>query len=253
MELLGRLPEALRGGLDSVISGALAGGAPEPSWVAADDGYRAWVAEVAGRPVAERARGVVAAASANALVMAQRLGVGGAMWLPPSSLAAIEAFEAAAAAARPALEFDPAVVEALGTDAPIRIVSFADRRFWRVQLGDHALAVFLTELAVAVGAPPAILPWPALLLSDRLSVGVSEAWRELASSSGGAFPGLIFTESTVGAMGEGGVLQAVYSALAEGASEAEAAGSIGPQPVHELPQGRRVGWWTWAETQAPSR
>jgi hypothetical protein len=250
MELLGRLPEALRGGLDSVIAGALAGGAPEPAWVAADDGHGAWVAEVAGRPAAQRGRGVVAAASADALAMAQRLGVGGAMWLPPSSLAAIEAFEAAAAAAPPALEFDPAVVEALGTDAAIRIVSFAGRGFWRVQLGDRALAVLLTELAAAVGAPAAILPWPALLLSDRWAVDVSEAWRELASSSGGAFPGLIVTPLTVGTMGEVGVLQAAYRALVGGGSEAEATGSIGPQPVHELPQGRRVGFWTWEEDQA---
>ena len=93
MELLGRLPDALSGGLDNVIAGALAGGAPEPSWVAVDDGSGAWVAKVAGRPAAQRVRGVVAAASADALVAAQRLGVGGAIWLPPSSLAAIEAFE----------------------------------------------------------------------------------------------------------------------------------------------------------------
>ncbi len=250
MELLGRLPEALRGGLDSVISGALSGGAPEPSWVAADDGYGVWVAEVAERPAAQRAAGVVAAASADAVAMAQRLGVGGAMWLPPSSLATIEAFKAAAAAAPPALEFDPAVLEALGAEAPVRIVSFADREFWRVQLGERALAVLLKELAAAIGAPAAILPWPALLLSSRLPAGVSEAWRESASSIGGAVPGLIITELTVGAMREGGMLQAAYRALVGGASEAEVAGSIGPHPVHELPQGRRVGWWTWKEDQA---
>ena len=252
MELLGRLPEALRGGLDSVISGALAGGAPEPSWVAADDGSGDWVSEVAGRSGAQRARGVVAGASADAVAMAQRLGIGGAMWLPPSSLAAMEAFEAAAAAALPALDFDPAVVEALGADAAIRIVTFGDRGFWRVQLGDRALAVLLAELAGAVGAPAAIVPWPALLLSDRLAVGTSETWRGLTSSSGGAAPGLIATDLTVGAMGERGVLQAAYKALVDGVSEAEAGGSIGPQPVHELPRGRRVGWWTWEEDQAPS-
>ena len=42
MELLGRLPKALRGGLDSVIAGALAGGAPKPSWVVVDDGDRGY-------------------------------------------------------------------------------------------------------------------------------------------------------------------------------------------------------------------
>jgi len=252
MERLGRLPEALRGGLDSVISGALAGGAPEPSWVAADDGSDTWVVEVAGRPAAQRVRGVVAASSAGALATAQRLGVGGAMWLPPSSLAAIEAFEAAGAAAPPALEFDPAVVEALGTDAAIRIVSFADREFWRVQLGDRALAVLLAELGAVIGAPTAIVPWPALLVSDLLPVGVSEAWRELVSENGGAVPSLIATDLTVGAMVEGGVLQAAYRALVNGALEVEAAGSIEPQPVYELPQGRRVGWWTREKDQAPS-
>jgi hypothetical protein len=244
MELLGRLPDALRGGLDNVIAGALAGGAPEPSWVAADDGSGAWVAEVAGRPAAQRVRGVVAAASADALVTAQRLAVGGAMWLPPSSLAAIEAFGAAGAAATPEFEFDPAVVETLGTNVPIRIVSFGDREFWRVQLGDRALAALLAELAAVVGAPAAILPWPALLVSDRLGVGASDAWQELASRRGGAVPDLIVTPLTVSAMGEVGmVLDAAYTALLEGVSQAEATGSISLQPVHELPQGCRVGWW----------
>jgi hypothetical protein len=252
MELLGRLPDALRGGLDNVIAGALAGGAPEPSWVAADDGSGAWVAEVAGRPAAQRVRGVVAAASADALVTAQRLAVGGAMWLPPSSLAAIEAFETAGAAATPEFEFDPAVVETLGTNVPIWIVSFGDREFWRVQLGDRALAALLAELAAVVGAPAAILPWPALLLSDRLGAGASEAWRELTSKRGGAVPDLIVTPLTASAMGEGMVLDVAYKALLDGVSQVEAADSIRLKTVYELPQGRRVGWWTWAETQAPA-
>ena len=251
MELLGRLPDALSGGLDNVIAGALAGGAPEPSWVAVDDGSGAWVAKVAGRPAAQRVRGVVAAASADALVAAQRLGVGGAIWLPPSSLAAIEAFETARAAVLPEFEFDPAVVETLGTNVPIRIVSFGDREFWRVQLGDRALAVLLAELAAVVGAPAAILPWPALLLSDRLGAGASQAWRELATKMGGAVPDLIVAPLTVSAMGKGMVLDAAYAALLEGMSQVEAADSIRVKTVHELPQGRRVGWWTWAETQAP--
>jgi hypothetical protein len=252
MELLGLLPDALQGGLDNVIAGALAGGAPEPSWVAADDGSGTWVAEVVARSGAERARGVVAAASADALVTAQRLAVGGAMWLPPSSVAAIEAFEAAGAAAPPEFEFDPAVVETLGTNVPIRIVSIGDREFWRVQLGDRALAVLLAELAAMVGAPAAILPWPALLVSDRLGAGVSEAWRELAAKMGGAVPDLIVTPLTVSAMGKGMVLDAAYTALLEGMSQMEAAVSIRVKTVHELPQGRRVGWWTWEEIQAPA-
>ncbi|MDB4306270.1 hypothetical protein N9980_01755, partial [bacterium] len=41
-------------------------------------------------------------------------------------------------------------------------------------------------------------------------------------------------------------------ALVDGLLEVEAAGSIGSHPVHELPQGRRVGWWTWKEEQPPA-
>jgi len=252
MKLLGRLPKAFHGGLDSVIAGALAGGAPEPPWVAADDGSGAWAAEVAARSGSERARGVVAVASAEAVAMAQRLGVGGALWLPPSYLAALDAFDAAGAAALPEFELDPAVVEALGTDAPIRIVSFADRGFWRVQLGDRALAVLLAELAAAVGAPPAILPWPALLLVDREAAGVSEAWWELASEIGGAVPNLAVAPLTVSAMREKGMPDAAYEVLLQGSAEAGVAGLLGPYPVHELPLGRRVGWWAGDGGERPA-
>ena len=88
-------------GLYSVIAGALAGGAPDPSWVAVDDGSGSWVVEASTRPSAERARGVVAVSSEDALVKAQLLGVGGALWLPPSSLGALEAFSAAVSAEAP--------------------------------------------------------------------------------------------------------------------------------------------------------
>lgn len=243
MELLGRLPDALRGGLDNVIAGALAGGGPEPSWVAADDGSGAWVEEVATRSGAERARGVVAAASLEAVVIAQRLGVGGALWLPPSFLAVMGAFETAAETEVTVLEFDPAVVEVLGSDGAICILSFADREFWRVQLGDRALAVLLTDLATAVGAPAAVLPWPALVLGDRAAAGASKSWRELASECGGAIPTLAATSLTVRPMGKVGMPDAAFRALLEGATEAGSTGSTGPHPVHELPQGRRVGWW----------
>ena len=83
-------PDDIRDGLYSVIGGALAGGAPAPAWVAVDDGTDTWVVKVSKRPAAERMGCVVAAASEGALVTAQRLGIGGAMWLPPSSLGALE-------------------------------------------------------------------------------------------------------------------------------------------------------------------
>jgi hypothetical protein len=53
-------------------------------------------------------------------------------------------------------------------------------------------------------------------------------------------------------MAKAGMLDAAYKALLEGTVEVVSAGSIGPHPVHELPQGRRVGWWSWKEEQAAS-
>jgi hypothetical protein len=41
----------------------------------------------------------------------------------------------------------------------------------------------------------------------------------------------------------GMLLDAAYTALLEGVSQAEAADSIRLKTVYELPQGRRVGWW----------
>ena len=78
--------EEIRDGFYSVVAGAIAGGVAEPSWVAVDDGTDAWLVEVSNSSEFDRAHGVVAVASEEALVKAQRLGIGGAMWLPPASL-----------------------------------------------------------------------------------------------------------------------------------------------------------------------
>ena len=101
LRFLGTPPKAVGNGLESVVTGVLAGGAPEPSWIAIDDGTDGWVALASGCSSAERACGVVAASADDALVKAQRLGVGGAMWLPPSSVGAAEAFVAATSAMTP--------------------------------------------------------------------------------------------------------------------------------------------------------
>ena len=93
--------EEIRNGFYSVIAGAIAGSIPEPSWVAVDDGTDAWVVEISNHSALERARGVVAVSSEEALLKAQRLGVGGAMWMPPASLGAIEAFTSAASSEAP--------------------------------------------------------------------------------------------------------------------------------------------------------
>jgi hypothetical protein len=234
-------PDKIRDGLFSVIAGALAGGAPEPSWVAVDDGSGSWVVEVSTRPAVERAHGVVAASNEDALVKAQLLGVGGAMWLPPSSLAALDAFSTASSTEAP-VAFDGTALELLDRRSAIQIVSVVDRPFWRSQLGDRVLEDFLTELAVTLGAPAAILKWPALVVAERDPGKIIAAWDELGEKRG-TIGVCISVLSMKRETFESGLLEGAYAALAEGASTTVSPCEIPPQPVHELPHGRRVGSW----------
>jgi hypothetical protein len=241
--------DEIREGLYSVVAGALAGGAPEPSWIAVDDGSGSWVVEVSTRPATERVRGVVAASCEDALVKAQLLGVGGAMWLPPSSLGALDAFSTAASAEALAA-FDAAALEILEGSATIQVVSVVDRRFWRTQVGDRALENLTTELAVALEAPAAILRWPALVVADREPGEIVAAWEELASKRDTVSPPLSIRSLEARAVGNG-LLDGAYASLAEDSSAPDSPASLPPQPVHELPHGRRVGWWLMRDDRKP--
>jgi len=238
-----------REGLYSVVAGALAGGAPEPSWVAVDDGSGSWVVAVSTKPAAERARGVVAAASEDSLVKAQLLGVGGAMWLPPSSLGALDAFTTAASA-RGWPAFDAAALEILEGRSAFRVASVVDRRFWRTQVGDRALEHLMTELAVALDAPAAVLRWPALVVADREPEEISSAWDELASKRETVIPPLSVRSLEPTAVGNG-LLDGAYAALAEDSTATDPPAPLPPRPVHELPHGRRIGWWLMRGDQTP--
>jgi hypothetical protein len=241
--------DEIREGLYSVIAGALAGGAPDPSWVAVDDGSGSWVVEASTRPSAERARGVVAVSSEDALVKAQLLGVGGALWLPPSSLGALEAFSTAVSAEAP-VAFDAAALELLDGRTLIQVVSIVDRRFWRSQVGDRVLENLTTELAIALEAPAAILRWPALVVADRDPGEIVTAWEELASKRATIGPSVNVLSLEPKAL-ESGLLDGAYAALAGGSSTTESPGQVPPQPIHELPHGRRVGWWLIRNDQKP--
>jgi len=241
--------DEIREGLYSVIAGALAGGTPDPTWVAVDDGSGSWVVEASTRPSAERARGVVAVSSEDALVKAQLLGVGGAFWLPPSSLGALEAFSAASSTEAP-VAFDAAALDILDGRAPIQVVSFVYRRFWRSQVGDRVLENLTAELAVALEAPAAILRWPALVVADRVPGEIVTAWEELASKSETIGPSINVLTLEPKDL-ENGLLDEAYAALAGGSSTTESPRQVPPQPIHELPHGRRVGWWLIRNDQKP--
>jgi hypothetical protein len=234
-------PDEVREGLYSVVAGALAGGAPGPSWIAVDDGTGSWVVEVSTRPATERVRGVVAASSEDVLVKAQLLGVGGAMWLPPSLIGALDAFSTAASAEAPAA-FDAAALEIIEGATTTHVVSVADRSFWRTQVGDRALENLTTELAVFLEAPAAILRWPALVVADRDPEEIVSGWENLAAKRETIVPSIrvLSLEAT---SRESDLLERAYAALTEDSSTPELQETLPPQPVHELPHGRRVGWW----------
>jgi hypothetical protein len=239
-------------GLESVVEGVISGGAPEPTWVAVDDGSGRWSVMAAERPVGERSAGVVAAASEQSLLTAQKLGIGGAMWLPPAYLGAMDAFEAANSPPGPIREFDPIVIELLEPGTPIQLVTFADLQFWRVQFGDSALRYVLTELAESVDRPAAILPWPAVVVAAESSTETLEAWRDLAAGRHQRYPNLVMA-STVVDPGEPGVLESVYRRLLEGLPLTGDIEERWKEPVHELPSGRQVGWWSSRECdESPS-
>ncbi|MBD3851933.1 MAG: hypothetical protein IFK93_11570 [Acidobacteria bacterium] len=231
--------EEIRDGFYSVVAGAIAGGVTEPSWVAVDDGTDAWLVEISSHSALDRARGVVAVSSEEALAKAQRLGIGGAMWLPPASLGAFEAFASAASSAAPRA-YDSAALELLSGKTSVHVVTFSSRRFWRAQLGDWELGDLLAELAVSLEVPVAILPWPALVLADREQGAIVKAWEELVGESEILGPTLSVLP---GMVVENEVLVEAYSALMAGATTGGSSNSVPQMPVHELPHGRRVGWW----------
>jgi hypothetical protein len=244
LRFLGITPDEIGSGLASVVDGVLARGTPEPAWIAVDDGTDGWVAEAAGCSDPERACGVVATLADHSLVNAQRLGIGGAMWLPPSSLGAQQAFAAAKSAEAPAEGYDAGLAEALDDGAAAVILSFVDRQFWRAQLGERRLAKLLTELAAALNAPAAILPWPALVVREKEPDEVVETLRAFYSDADRAVPDIVVAPLAESASGDGTVA-AAYRQLLEDRPPIAVVGAVGRlQPVHELPHGRRVGWWS---------
>jgi hypothetical protein len=201
------------------------------------------VSLAAEQPAAARTRGVIAAARDESLVTAQQLGIGGAMWLPPAHLGAMDAFEAANSTPGPIREFDSVVIELLEPGTPIQVVTFAELEFWRVQIGDSTLRYLLTEIAESVDGPAAILPWPAVVVASESSAETLEAWRYLAAGRHQRCPDLAMASTSVDP-GELSVLEFVYRCLLEGLPPTGDLEEPWREPVHELPSGRQVGWWS---------
>jgi len=240
--------------LVGVIERAVAGGAPAPAWLAVEDPGGVSIRAVAALPVAERRSGVVAVATERGLVAAARLDVGGALWLPPSLAGAVNALEAAAAVeagrAPPDVSLAALVAPAGGE---LIAVGWANRRFWRHQVGEQEMALLLAGLAEALEVVPAVLPWPALILEAGGPSGaeVDAAWRRLTSERQVLSEGV--ERIACGRPRDpGDVVAAAMLALVEDRTGCRPDPSAWgfPRPVHELPSGRRVGWWSPAACAA---
>ncbi len=235
---------AVRAPLESVLGQALAEGSPPPAWVVIEDEHDAWIREAAARSPGERTRGVLAARTEAGLVTAVRLGIGGALQLPPSTKAAQAALEAAAAASG-GLSPDHGLVDLLTADASgLLAVGWVRRDFWRNQLGEAEMTAWLTDLAAGLGVLPAVVVWPALLLGERPLEHVVGAWSRVEERRKMTSDGIRVVRIEE-KPGHGGTVAAAIRGLIESEIEVDTPLENGPaaRPVYELPSGRRVGWW----------
>jgi len=244
LEFLPPPTEAVRRPLQGVLDGVLARGASAPPWIAVEDEGAEWLLRVSARSAAERARGVLAAAGDEALVAALRLGIGGALVLPPSTPAMDAALAAAASSPAATEHCNPEVAMVAATGARLTVWTFENHGFWQHQLGGAALASLLCELAGRLRVPPAILAWPALLVAGRTRREVSAAWRECARGRSAPSQGLKF--ATV-RRGSGDAVAAAYRALVETGEGSERLRKALAEPVHELPSGQLLGRWAPSE------
>lgn len=251
VRLLPSEPTAVAYGLDAVLENALAGGAREPSFVAVADSSGRWLAEAAVLEPRVRARGVIAAVDDRSFVAALRLGVGGALRLPPSTVAAGEALSAAAGAPAPPAGYDSGVAVALASASPsLSVVSFSGLAFWRRQLGDRVLTERLLALAGLLRLPAAVLPWPAMVIAAA-GPELEAAWAGLCAEGAALAPSLAL-HAVPGPVGPDEVVAAAYRVLAAAPDGPGAEAAIPPQPVHELPSGRAVGCWSTAAGEVPA-
>jgi hypothetical protein len=250
VRLLPAEPSEAAYGLDAVLENALAGGAREPSFVAVADGSGRWLGEAAVLDSGVRARGVIAALDDRALVAALRLGIGGALRLPASTVAAVEALAAASAAPVQPAGYDPAMAVALASASPsLAVVSVGDIGFWRLQLGDRVLTERLLAAAELLEVPAAVLPWPAMVI-PAAGPRLDAAWRRLCGEWAAPMPWLA-VHVMPGPVLAGEVVATAYRVLAAAAAGSAAGAAALPAPVHELPSGRAVGWWSSEVGEAP--
>lgn len=247
MLVIGDPSETVRRAVTSVFEGAHSSGAAEPAMLAIDDDTVSWLEVVASRPRSERARSVLATGEESSLVAAIRLSIGGAAWLPCSSLSALEALGAAAREERAFACLGSDALDRLAAAERVEVLHFAEHRLWRRQVGRDRLEQWLATLAEALGITPVILAWPALIVAHELEPRrVHAAWHAVLGERRRPLPELL-------QFSVGGGLDAVaelVKGLCDGVAEHRVRCEIGRAPVRELPGGRLIGWWVRGGEQA---
>lgn len=226
-----------------------------PAWIAVEDKKGRWFHEVGRRPACEWSQAVLAAVSEEALLRAARLGLAGAVWLPPSTAAMTDAFSAASQDRDTCWwRYDPRLSEAMGRlDERSCVVTWKSLRFWKRHLGEQALSGLLGQLASTLDLAPAILQWPALVLSGCDEAEVRAAFEKLeASSDISPMPGIEVIHLGTSQIAADGVVTAACRAAMSVEQTSPPLPELEPVPVCELPSGSLVGWWTTRARSLPS-
>jgi hypothetical protein len=248
-------PLEVRKPLQDVVERVSAVVGKAPAWIAVEDKVGRWFHEVGKRPACEWSQAVLAAASESGLLQAARLGLAGAVWLPPSTAAMTDAFTAASRDREACWwRYDPRLSEAIGRlDEPSCVVTWQSLRFWRRQLGENALSGLLGQLASTLDAAPAILPWPALVLSGLEEVTIRAAAEKLSAQNlMRPMPEIEVVDLGYSQIANDGVVTAAARAAVSAEQATPPLPELEPVPVCELPSGNLVGWWTTRARSLPS-
>ena len=248
MRLIPEPTPEVRQHLSNVFERAKRKDLPLPPWIAVDEGGSSWYLEASRQRHDERRKTIIATPDEEALLIAHRLGFGGALRLPPSTPAAIQALEAALANNPPAIDVD-LLSWCMARSSHAWLVCWRHSGFWRQQLGGQALCALLHQLAVSLEIVPTLLGFPALLVAERTAEEIEAAWELIA---GGRLDvpaeGIeIMPFDPKECLSTGLWLEASRVLVAQ---DQNVAYHMAPRSIYALPQGRRVGRWSATDVRS---